>query len=93
MPASNMDDRREQRVELLLPASVDGQGGTVEVRLHNMSPSGALVEGADLPEVGEIVELRRGGDVLPAIIAWRRCERAGLTFEGAVDVAQWSSSD
>ena len=93
MPASNMDDRREQRVELLLPASVEGQGGAVEVRLHNVSPLGALVEGADLPEVGEAVALRRGGAVLPATIAWHRGERAGLTFTNAVDIESWASGE
>jgi hypothetical protein len=61
--------------------------GTVKIR--NMSPSGALIEGAALPRVGEHVSLERGELSAAGTIVWRDGGRAGVRFDHPVEVTAW----
>ena len=49
-----------------------------------------MVEGAALPQVGDRFELRRGGSCVCGTVAWCSDGRAGLKFDGRVDVAEWT---
>lgn len=59
------------------------------VRVRNLSATGALVEGASLPPTGTAVILRRGALEAPGTAVWSRSGKAGLAFDGQVDVAAW----
>lgn len=65
----------------------DAAGGAV--RLCNISPIGALIEGDALPGVGEEVELRRGPLAMPGRIVWRGGEQAGVSFDERTEVEDW----
>lgn len=70
-------------------ASVHSQPGSGVVRLCNMSPIGALIEGETLPLVGYEVELRRGALSVPGKIVWRSDNQAGVSFSQRTVVEDW----
>jgi hypothetical protein len=62
------------------------------VKIRNMSASGALIEGASLPQAGESITLRRGDKAIAARIVWSEHGRAGLRFAGRATVRDWLPS-
>lgn len=62
--------------------------GSVKVR--NMSLSGALIEGAALPAIDEVVYLSRGANTVQGRVAWSTGGRAGIHFDGRVEVSEWT---
>lgn len=56
-----------------------------------MSPSGALIEGSDLPEPGTAVTLRRGSLAASGEVAWKADQKAGIAFCSPVQIASWMS--
>ncbi|MEH3047446.1 EAL domain-containing protein [Sphingomonas adhaesiva] len=59
-----------------------------EVRLRNLSDTGAMIDGVDLPDeaIGHPVRVELGeGQWTPATISWIGDGRAGLRFDHAVD--------
>ena len=76
-------------MDLHVRASVHSQPGSGVVRLCNMSPIGALIEGETLPLVGYEVELRRGALAVPGKIVWRSDEQAGVSFSKRTVVEDW----
>ena len=91
MSAEVHQKRREERVDLHVRASVHSQPGDAVVRLCNMSPIGALIEGDTLPLVGYDVELRRGALAVPGKIVWRSEGQAGVSFTKRAVVEDWFS--
>ena len=89
MPAQPQYQRREERVELHVMASLHAGTSGGPVRLRNISSEGALIESDDLPMVGDSVELRRGALTVAGKVIWRDQQRAGLLFAGRTDVSQW----
>ena len=89
MPAAELKQRREERIDLHVRASVHSQPGSGVVRLCNMSPIGALIEGETLPLVGYEVELRRGALCVPGKIVWRSGDQAGVSFSQRTVVEDW----
>ena len=59
------------------------------VRIRNMSPAGAMIEGDHLPCVGELVSLRRGTLSASGTVVWRLEGKAGLRFDRQIDVTGW----
>ena len=74
---------------MFLVATLYFDGARSAVRVRNMSDTGALIEGASLPEAGAKVILRRGALEAPATTAWSRSGKSGLTFSGPVDLTEW----
>ena len=72
--------RGEPRYTLLLCAKLLTPRGMVSAKLRDLSLSGAMVEGDDLPPPGSSLFLIRGTLELSARVAWRRGDRAGLEF-------------
>lgn len=70
-------------------AAIYGEAGSTPVKVRNVSPGGALIEGAVVPPSGSRVRLCRGSLSVTAEIAWSGEGRAGLHFESAVCVADW----
>ncbi|MBX7540123.1 PilZ domain-containing protein [Qipengyuania sphaerica] len=89
MSAVEYKQRREERIDLFVRASVHSQPGAGVVRLCNMSPIGALIEGDTLPLVGYEVELRRGALSVPGKIVWRSGDQAGVSFSQRTVVEDW----
>lgn len=65
----------------------EASGGAV--RLCNISPIGALIEGEALPMVGDEVELRRGPLAVAGRIVWRGSDQAGVSFDERTIVEDW----
>lgn len=59
------------------------------VRVRNLSTTGALVEGADVPPVGTRIILRRGTLEAAGSVAWAGTGKAGLTFPQPLSVSCW----
>jgi hypothetical protein len=77
---SDNGTRREPRYTLLLCVKLLTARGMVPAKLRDLSLSGAMVEGYDLPPPGSNLFLLRGHLELSARVAWRRGDRAGLEF-------------
>jgi hypothetical protein len=80
--------RSEPRYTLLLCVKLLTARGLLPARLRDLSLSGAMVEGDGLPPAGSAVFLVRGHLELPAHVAWRRGDRAGLEFHTPLSEAQ-----
>lgn len=72
--------RRGKRSLVLLAAKVRTPGGVIDVRLRNLSRSGALLEAERIPAVATQVTFERGETRVPARVAWVSEGRFGLEF-------------
>lgn len=87
--ALGTDAQREPRTNVFVMAAIYGEAGSTPVKVRNVSPGGALIEGAVVPPPGSRVRLCRGSMSVTAEVAWSEDGRAGLHFESAVCVADW----
>lgn len=85
--ASNARDL--QRTKLFVAATIVIDGQVDPVRVRDMSPRGALIEGAVLPLAGASLELVRAHLRVSARSMWVRGNQCGVSFEETVDVAEW----
>ncbi len=92
LSSATASQRREERVSLFVMAALHASEGGAPVKLRNISPGGALVEGDDLPGRGARIELRKGSLAVPGAVVWRNANRAGLSFSRETDVAGWLPS-
>ena len=86
--SSITQNRRSRRSNVLLAATLEAAGGSVAVKLRNLSAEGALVEGVDLPEKHSKVlflrnEIRAGGRVV-----WVSGKHAGVAFDEKLEPEQ-----
>lgn len=88
---SHDDDRKQPRTHLFVAATLYSEAGSVPVRVRNMSPSGALIESAAIPEPGAKAILRRGSLHAAGRIAWKSAGKGGVAFETAIFVTDWMS--
>lgn len=77
--------RRSQRANLLMAATLEHDGGTIAVKLRNLSADGALIEGDDCPPAGAMVIFRKNELEVPGRIAWADGRRAGIAFDTSLD--------
>ena len=73
--------RRSNRSNVMLKATLELPGASLEVVLRNLSQDGALVRADDLPDEGTRVLFHRQGLSVPARIAWVHKEHAGIAFD------------
>ena len=78
------------RTNLLLAATAEVGGRSLPVRIRNISETGAMVEGAGLPEAGMPLILMRGDLQVAATIAWAAGGRRGVRFVGPTPVNEWT---
>jgi hypothetical protein len=83
------DKRTEGRSNVFLAAALDCGASSVPVRIRNISPKGALVEGASFPPIGAAVRLLRGSLTAAGTLAWQANQHAGINFDGRIDVQSW----
>ena len=80
------DCRRQWPRELmLLSARLLTTTSERNVRIRDLSPGGARIEGIDLPTVGTDVLLKRGGFEAFGTIAWIADNQAGVEFDAELD--------
>lgn len=79
--ASATSNRRSNRSNVLLKASLEMSGASHEVVLRNLSREGALVQGKALPDSGSRVLFHRQGLSVPGTIAWSHRDYAGIEFD------------
>jgi hypothetical protein len=83
------DSRGETRRNVFLSAVLFLANSSMPVRIRNLSPVGALIDGNDLPHRDDVVRLRRGPHSAVARVVWRRDDACGLRFSTAVPVREW----
>ena len=89
-PATAAEQRIERRSNLFVIAALHWRPGVpAPVRIRNLSPRGALIEGPGLPAAGTSVRLSRGGLCADGQLMWRDDVHAGVCFADAVRVADW----
>lgn len=82
---------RAARKNLLLSATIEAGALKAPVRIRNLSESGAMIDGAALPEVGATLILRRLEVEIGAVTVWRASGRCGIRFDGTASVDEWVS--
>ena len=89
-PSLAADNRRvAPRTFLMLAATARCAGGILSVRIRNVSHTGALIEGEELPLAGEPILLSRGETEIDGVIAWAAGNRRGVHFSQPVAVEAW----
>lgn len=84
--------RSEVRTNMFVLATLVAGTASNRVKIRNMSPSGALIEGPLLPRTGTTFSLCRADTTLTGRVAWSTGNRAGLSFDGRAVVADWLPS-
>jgi hypothetical protein len=86
------DARGASRASIFLAAVLYHDGTPSPVKIRNISPTGALVEGPIIPPATTPVQLVRGGLIAHGQVAWSVDGRCGLKFSSSVDVQQWRAT-
>lgn len=81
--------RTEPRTNMFVMATISAASAWGPVKVRNLSPSGALIEGAVLPAAKEKVCLRRGPLRVTGEVVWCGSGQAGLRFLSRVEVKEW----
>lgn len=81
--------REGPRSNMYIAAVLSFGSSCCQVKVRNMSPSGALVEGAVLPSAGSPIRLTRGSLVVEGAVAWLSGGRCGVHFGSLVTVRDW----
>lgn len=89
-PEGSAEDRAAPRTNLLLAATAEVDGRSLPVRIRNLSETGAMVEGAGLPDAGMPLVLMRGDLQVAATVAWAAGGRRGVRFGGPTPVNEWT---
>ena len=80
--------RRSIRNRVLMVAKLATSARELDVRIRDVSVSGARIEGADLPREGSDVILKRGAFEGFARVVWSSGNVAGIQFDEALDEAE-----
>lgn len=83
------EGREHNRTHLFVLATLYTASSSGPVHIRNMSPTGALVEGAGLPEPGTIVTVKRGRLQATGQLVWREDRKAGIAFRSYLHVGEW----
>lgn len=84
-----VDARACHRANVFLAAVVHARGSAFQVRIRNLSAMGALVDGKDLPEEGDMVRVQRGPHSAIARVIWRKASTCGIGFSSPVPAQEW----
>ena len=86
-----VDARACHRANVFLAAVLHAGGSAHQVRIRNLSPIGALVDGKELPGEGDMVRVQRGPHSAAARVIWRKAGTCGIRFSSPVPAQQWMS--
>jgi hypothetical protein len=73
------------RSRVLMVAKLATSARDIDVRIRDVSATGARIEGADLPRPGSDVILKRGGFQAFASVIWSDGNAAGIQFDEPFD--------
>jgi hypothetical protein len=90
-PLAHHEGRLHERTHLFLGAVLQSKAGSCPVHVRNISSSGALIEGAAIPEPGDALLLKRAGLEAAARIVWKAGRKAGIAFSATIHVSDWAS--
>lgn len=90
MDQQDVNSRVEHRTNMFVLAALSSASASGQVKIRNMSPNGALIEGPVLPAVGEQLHLSRGTSSVRGRIAWCHAGKAGVQFDGRAEVGDWT---
>ena len=85
---TNGQNRKSQRSQVLLTATLEHGGGSQAVKLRNLSEEGALVESEKLPIEGTTVHFIRNDLNAPGRVVWVSGRYAGIAFSDKLDPAE-----
>lgn len=92
-PAPAEPNRREgNRSNVMLAATMLVGSAMADVRIRNLSPTGALVEAGAPPPFGTRLILRRFAYQAAGRVTWAGNGRCGVHFETEIAVAEWISA-
>jgi hypothetical protein len=74
---------------VFLAGALDYESKSVAVRIRNLSENGALVEGDELPPLGENVHLARARNSVGGKLVWQANGQGGINFDFQIDVESW----
>lgn len=89
---ADVGSRSEPRTSLFVMASMTARSVSGPVKVRNLSTFGGLIEGPQLPELGEALQLRRGGLSASGRVVWRSGTKAGLQLDDPIGVTDWLPS-
>jgi hypothetical protein len=78
--------RTEPRAIITLPASAEAISGNRNVKLLEVSRSGARLEGDGIPAAGKDVLIRCGRIEAFGAVAWAKAGRCGIHFDEALSL-------
>ena len=81
--------RAQERTRMFITANLSSATMTGNVRVRNLSVSGALLEADALPAVGERVKLRKGDLSATGNVVRREENHAGIHFERPINPVDW----
>jgi hypothetical protein len=90
MRAEQAERRSNSRSNVFLAATLEAGSARVPVRIRNLAPNGALIEGTPLPPYGAKIRLIRADLAADGEIAWLSDTFAGVNFHETIDVARWA---
>jgi hypothetical protein len=79
------DKRQDRRARVLIGAKVIVGGRTIDVRLRDLSPHGALLLAATPPPLRSEVTFERGELSAKASVVWRHGDRFGIQFDEPIE--------
>ena len=79
--------RRAPRERIELPAYAQTTTEKRDVRLLNLSVTGAMLEGSSLPPAGQDVVMTCGGTDAFGVVIWSNNGRCGINFDRPIDPA------
>lgn len=92
-PVENLGNRLEKRHPLIWKGELHSAQDSVQVRIRNISPRGALVDvGAEYAEGASVVLDLGDAGRLGAKITWAACGQAGLKFDLPFDISDLSKT-
>jgi hypothetical protein len=80
---------RAPRKNVMLAASISAGAVSAPVRIRNLSETGAMIDGAALPDPGSTLMLKRLELSIAARVVWTREGRCGLSLGSAIVVEDW----
>jgi hypothetical protein len=86
------ESRESSRKSLFAAATICFAQARASVRIRNISRRGALIECPNPPDAGTELRLMRGSLSALGRIRWTEGNKAGLAFEGQIDVTNWLAS-
>lgn len=88
-PAHTETQRAHERTRMFIIANLSSASMTCDVRIRDMSDSGARIEADLLPAMGERVKLRRGELTATGTVVRREAKQAGIRFERPINAISW----